>query len=123
MDDFVNPNNMNFDDNIFNPSNNDCFINEKEIHIYKQKRGGRKYDTIIQGFQLSENEEVNKSESKKFITMVKKKFGKGGCQKIMEDFDKVIPVFTFQGDIQEEIQDILIKDFNKNEDKIILHGE
>jgi translation initiation factor 1 (eIF-1/SUI1) len=125
MDDFINPNSMDFNDNneILNLNSNISFIDENEIHIYKQKRGGRKYDTIIQGLKLSSDEETNKTESKKFISFIKKKFGKGGCQKMLEDFDKDEPVFIFQGDIQDKITEIIITNYGKPESNIILHGE
>ena len=90
---------------------------KNEIHIHKQLRNGKKCNIIIQGLNFS-----TKQENKDFILKIKSKFGVGGCQKTMEEIDKINPVFVFMGDIRDKIRDLLIKDYGKEDEFIIYHG-
>jgi len=87
-----------------------------EIHMYKQARG-RRSDTIISGLQFK-----TKDESKAFILNIKKKFGIGGCQKMMEDMDKDFPVFVFTGDLRDKIIKILVDSYKYDPKLIKKHG-
>jgi translation initiation factor 1 (eIF-1/SUI1) len=87
-----------------------------EIHMYKQARG-RRSDTIISGLQFK-----TKDEAKAFILNIKKKFGIGGCQKMMEDMDKDFPVFVFTGDLRDKIIKILVESYKYDPKLIKKHG-
>ncbi len=106
-----------FNSGFYNPENE---LNEKygsEIHMHRVSRGTRKCDVIIQGLQFKTPE-----ESKTFITTISKKFGISGCVKIMEDYDKKNNVYVFTGDKRDEIVEILVKNYNKDNDFIKYHG-
>ena len=89
---------------------------DNEIHIYKQSRG-RKSDTIISGLIFE-----NKDDTKLFLSSCKKKFGIGGCHKMLLEINKDMMVFVFTGDMREKIKKLLINDYSKNEDLIKVHG-
>ena len=88
----------------------------KEIHMYKHARG-RRSDTIISGLDFETKDKV-----KIFISTIKKKFGIGGCQKMMEDMDKDKPVFVFTGDLRDKIIKILVEDYKFDSKLIKKHG-
>jgi translation initiation factor 1 (eIF-1/SUI1) len=107
----------NFNQQFYNP---EIELDEKysnEIHMHRVSRGTRKSDVIIQGLIFKTNE-----ESKAFVSLVSKKFGISGCSKIMEDYDKKNNVFIFTGDKRDEIADILVKTYNKDNEFIKYHG-
>lgn len=89
---------------------------DHEIHIYKQSRG-KKIDLIITGLEFS-----NKDATKTFMSVVKKKFGVGGCHKKMPELDKDKPVFVFTGDLTQKIKTLLISDYGKSDNLIKIHG-
>lgn len=88
-----------------NPSNNEKIISYNEIHMYKQARG-RNTDTVIVGLLFN-----SKDNSKSFVSSIKRKFGIGGCQKIMEEMDKENPVFIFTGDNRDKIIKVLVENY------------
>jgi translation initiation factor 1 (eIF-1/SUI1) len=96
--------------------NTNININNNEIHMYRQARG-RRCDTIISGLKFE-----NKEETKNFISLIKKKFGIGGCQKTIENVDKNNPVFVFTGDLRDKIIKMLIEDYNYEPKLIKKHG-
>lgn len=96
-------------DNIDTDNNNDVnknIISYNEIHMYKQARG-RKSDSVIVGLKFN-----TKDNAKIFVSFIKQKIGISGCQKTMEDMDKVNPVFVFTGDSRDKIIKILIEKYN-----------
>lgn len=108
---------INFDQEFYNPENE---LNEKysnTIHMHRVNRGARKCDTIIIGLLFNSNE-----ESKKFITLVSKKFGISGCHKKIEEYDKKNNVYIFTGDKRDEIANILVTTYDKDFDFIKYHG-
>lgn len=106
-----------FNNEFYNPENelNDKYSNE--IHMHRVNRGARKSDVIIQGLIFKSNE-----ETKEFISTVSKKFGISGCSKMMPDYDSKNKVFVFTGDKRDEIKDILINTYNRDEEFIKYHG-
>ncbi len=124
MSDIINKNIIN-DNTMDNNAKDDSIQNQEcidtnsinnEIHMYKQARG-RRSDTIISGLQFK-----TKDESKSFILNIKKKFGIGGCQKMMEDMDKDFPVFVFTGDLRNKIIKILVETYKYDSKLIKKHG-
>lgn len=106
-----------FNNEFYNPETE---LDEKysnEIHMHRINRGARKSDVIIQGLSFKTNE-----ETKEFISSVSKKFGISGCYKILKDYDNKNKVFIFTGDKREEIRNILINDYNKDDEFIKYHG-
>jgi len=96
----------NFNEEFYNPETE---LDEKylsKITIYKVVRG-RKSDIIIKGLVLKTIE-----ENKKFISLISSKFGIGGCQKIIKEYDEINKVFVFTGDKREEIKKIIISNYN-----------
>jgi translation initiation factor 1 (eIF-1/SUI1) len=89
---------------------------DRDIHMYKQARG-RNTDTVISGLKFE-----SKEEAKLFVSSIKKKFGIGGCQKMMEDMDKDNPVFVFTGDLRDKIIKILVEDYKYDPKTIKKHG-
>ena len=87
-----------------------------KIHIHKQLRG-RKCMSIIQGLSFN-----SKEESKTFLSTITKKFGIGGCLKKLDNIDESNEVFVFTGDCREKLKELLVSDYSKTSDNIILHG-
>lgn len=106
----------NINENITGQEYNETKTMDREIHMYKQARG-RNTDTIISGLSFSSKDEV-----KKFVSYIKKKFGIGGCQKMMEDMDKDEPVFVFTGDLRDKIIKILVDEYKYDSKLIKKHG-
>ena len=109
--------NNEFNNGFYNPENE---LNEKysnEIHMHRVNRGARKSDVIIQGLIFSKTE-----ETKEFITLVSKKFGISGCCKMVQDYDTKNKVFIFTGDKRDEIREILITNYNRDDEFIKYHG-
>ncbi len=107
----------NFNDTFYNPETelDNKYLNE--IHMHRVNRGSRKHDIIIQGLVFDTNE-----ETKAFITLISKKFGINGCNKMSLDYDTKNSVFIFSGDKRDAIRDILIESYGKDEDFIKYHG-
>lgn len=104
-----------FNSQFYNPETE---LEEKysnEIHMHKVKRGTKKHDIIIQGLQFKTTE-----ESKEFISIIKTKFGINGCCKTLENFCNKVYIFT--GDKRDEIKNILIEKYDKDENFIKYHG-
>lgn len=104
------------DSDILNQEQVNTITNNKEIHMYKQARG-RHTDTVISGLQFDTKDTTNA-----FITLIKKSFGIGGCQKTMEDIDKDNPVFVFTGDFRDKIINILVENYKYDSSLIKKHG-
>jgi len=107
----------NFDQQFYNPETD---LDEKysnEIHMHRVNRGARKHDIIIQGLLFKTTEEI-----KAFITLVSKKFGISGCNKILPDYDSKNNVFIFSGDKRDEIKNILVNTYDKDSEFIKYHG-
>ena len=105
-------NNPNFDEDDLN---NNSFFND-EIHIYKQKNKN-KHSIIVSGLTFKKNDEYND-----FLKNVKKKFGIGGCHKIVENISLDIKCFIFNGNYEDKIKDYIIKELKIDEDIIKIHG-
>jgi translation initiation factor 1 (eIF-1/SUI1) len=103
-------------DDIVETEQNEEKMMNKEIHMYKQARG-RHSDTVISGLKFE-----TKEMTKTFISSIKKKFGIGGCQKMMEDIDKVNQVFVFTGDLRDKIIKILVEEYKYDLKLIKKHG-
>jgi translation initiation factor 1 (eIF-1/SUI1) len=103
-------------DDIFTQEQTNTKTINNEIHMYKQARG-RHCDTVISGLKFE-----TKEETKTFISTIKKKFGIGGCQKLMEDINKDEPVFVFTGDLRDKIIKILVEVYNYDSKLIKKHG-
>lgn len=106
-----------FDNEFYNPETE---LDEKysnEIHMHRINRGARKSDVIIQGLSFKTNE-----ETKEFVTLVSKKFGISGCCKMLPDYDDKNKVFIFTGDKRDDIREILIKNYNRDDEFIKYHG-
>ena len=119
MCDPINENIINEDiinEDIINEESYDTESINKEIHMYKHARG-RRSDTIISGLEFE-----TKDKAKTFISSIKKKFGIGGCQKMIEDMDKDKPVFVFTGDLRDKIIKILVDDYKYDPKLIKKHG-
>ena len=107
----------NFNQTFYNPETE---LNEKysnEIHMHRVSRGARKCDVIVQGLTFKTGE-----ETKTFITTVSKKFGISGCYKMLPDYDAKNNVFIFTGDKRDEIRNILISSYDKDDEFIKYHG-
>ena len=87
-----------------------------EIHMYKQSRG-RNTDTVISGLIFKNN-----NDAKFFISFIKRKFGICGCQKMMEEIDKINSVYVFTGDFRDKISKILINNYNVDPNIIKKYG-
>jgi len=106
----------NFEDKFYNPETE---LEEKysnEIHLHRVSRGTRKCDVIVQGLVFK-----NDDESKEFIKTVKK-IGVSGTHKMMEDYDNKNKVYIFAGDKRDEIVQILVDKFNRDNNFIKFHG-
>jgi len=110
---------MDNDEIIFNNSYNninlDIFDQKKtfnnKIHLRYYQRNKRKTITIIEGL-----DDYN-LDLKKFIKFIKKKYCCSGCKK-KDDDNKTI--LQFQGDLRNEIHNLLKNTYNIEE--IIIHG-
>ena len=105
----------NFDD--FNNTNNFDVDFGEDIHIHKYIRNAKKCTTIISGLEFKDPKDV-----KDFLTKVKVKFGIGGCQKTVEEISSKNLVYVFMGDYREKIKQFLVKEYNKDESCIKIHG-
>lgn len=107
----------NFGESFYNPETelDEKYLNE--IHMHRVNRGAKKHDIIIQGLIFKTNE-----ETKAFITLISKKFGINGCNKSLPDYDPVNNVFIFSGDKREDIKNILVETYGKDEEFIKYHG-
>jgi len=104
-------NEKNFEDDF-----NDNNFNDN-IHIYKQIRNARKCQTIINGLTFK-----NPQDEKEFLSKVTKKFGIGGCKKKVEEINSHNLVYVFMGDYRDKIKQFLIKEYNKEDSCISIHG-
>jgi translation initiation factor 1 (eIF-1/SUI1) len=123
----------NWEDDFLDPSKEFEDISNNIIEISTQDRG-RKKTTVIVGLELK------KEEEKQFLTQVKKKVaGSGSKKKVLaeeleggsykKDKSKKgqpkpkdalkVEIFIFTGDCKEEIREILINNFNIDEEKIV----
>ena len=107
----------NFGEQFYNPEKelDDKYLNE--IHMHKIMRGARKSDVIVQGLVFASID-----DTKKFISTITSKLGVGGSHKMIKEYDTVNKVFLFSGDKRDEIKDILVNDYGKEEEFIKYHG-
>ena len=107
----------NFENQFYNPEKelDNKYLNE--IHMHKIMRGTRKSDVIIQGLIFESLE-----DAKKFVSTVTSKLGVGGSYKMIKEYDTVNKVFSFSGDKRDEIKDILVNDYGRDEEFIKYHG-
>ena len=106
----------NFGEQFYNPETELENKYSNEIHLHRVSRGTRKCDVIVQGL-IFKNEE----DSKEFIKLVKK-IGVSGTHKMVEDYDKKNKVYVFSGDKRDEIAQILIEKFDRDDEFIKYHG-
>lgn len=107
-----------FNLNFYKPEDDLDYQFDNDIHIHKHMRGGgKKCNTIISGLNFK-----NKEETKEFLSKITKKFGIGGCQKIVTEIDEKNTVLVFTGDYREKIKTLLIEEYNKDEESIKIHG-
>ena len=90
---------------------------EKKINIYLKKKTKKKYTTSISNLPLTITEEKN--GYKKYLKYLKKKLNCNGT--IKNDKEYGIVVFL-QGNYSDVIVNLLKKDFNLDDNDIILHG-
>lgn len=107
----------NFGNEFYNPEKELDNKYSNEIHMHRVNRGARKSDVIIQGLIFKSNE-----ETKEFLSSVKTKHGINGCYKMLPDYDNKNKVFIFTGDKRDEIKEILISNYNRDEEFIKYHG-
>ena len=107
----------NFGEEFYNPETELENKYSNEIHLHRVSRGTRKCDVIVQGLIFKSNE-----QSKEFVKLVSKKFGVCGCHKMMEDYDKKNKVYIFTGDKRDEIAQILIEKYDRDDEFIKYHG-
>lgn len=108
---------MSWNNNFYNPENELETKYSNTIHMHKVMRNGKKSNIIVQGLVFS-----NETDIKDFISKISTKCGTGGSYKMMEDYDKKNKVFMFNGDKREQIKQVLMSDYGKEEDFIKYHG-
>ena len=103
------------DDELWNDNEDDLndFDNIIHIHVHKIKN---KNVTVIDGLKFTDL-----NESKQFITLIKKKFGIAGYESEIKKINENDKVFVFSGDNRNKISNILIDQYNKNEENIEIH--
>lgn len=89
---------------------------DNEIHIYKNIRG-KKCDTVISGLLFKK-----KDETKDFLTNIKKRFGVGGCYKMIPEINKTDMVYVFMGDYRDKIRNVLINEYDIKREMIKMHS-
>ena len=107
----------NFDNEFYNPEKELDNKYSNEIHMHRVNRGARKSDVIVQGLIFKSSE-----ETKEFLSSVKTKHGINGCYKMLADYDNKNKVFIFTGDKRDEIKEILINNYNRDDEFIKYHG-
>lgn len=108
--------NMDFGEQFYNPEKD---LNQKyldEIHMHKIMRG-RKCLIIVQGLVFPSD-----TEAREFITKISSKHGTGGSYKMNLEYDDKKKIFIFNGDKRDEIRDMLVQDYGKDEEFIKYHG-
>jgi translation initiation factor 1 (eIF-1/SUI1) len=90
-------------------------LNEK-IHIHLQVKTARKCITIIDGLELTPEEE------KTFLKMAKTKFATSGYKKLMTEYNEKAEVYCFFGDKRYDFVELLKSKFGKRDDIIHVHG-
>ena len=78
-------------------------------------------DTIV-SLLRNKNFEISQDDAKKFLSIVTSKLGIGGSHKMIKEYDSVNKVFSFSGDKRDEIKDILVNEYDKDEEFIKYHG-
>ncbi len=86
------------------------------IYIHRRKRNGTKYNTYLQNFNL------DKEESKIFMSNIKEIINSSCSLKKDKEFDEEKKVYIFNGDCQEIIKNILVKEYKIDEDRIKFSG-
>ena len=107
---------------ILNLKSNNSFAKEFEdalnekIHIHLQVKTARKCITIIDGLELTPEEE------KTFLKKAKTKFATSGYKKLMTEYNESKEVYCFFGDKRYAFVDLLKSDFGKIDDIMQVHG-
>jgi len=107
----------NSNNTFYNPENDLDQKYSNEIHMHRVNRGARKSDVIIKGLVFKTNE-----ETKEFISLISSKFGINGSYKMNPLYDEKNKVFIFSGDKRNNIKEILITNYNKDEEFIKYYG-
>ena len=102
-------------DDILNQEQADTKTINKEIHMYKQKIGN-KCVTIIQGLIFK-----TEKEQTQILTAIKKKFGIGGCYKIVSQ-NETTKSYLFNGYYGDKIKKYLVDELKIDEANITSHG-
>ena len=90
---------------------------QNKINVYLKQRTKKKYTMSISNLPLKISEEKN--EYKKYLKYLKKKLSCNGTVKNDKEHGMIV---FLQGNYINIIKDILKKDFNLDNDDIILHG-
>jgi len=103
------------DSELWNDVEEDLNDFDNIIHIYSHKIKN-KNTTVLNGLKFND-----KTESKQFITYIKKKFGIAGYEAFIEKINDKNNVCVFSGDYREKIKDVLINEYNKSDENIEIH--
>lgn len=88
-------------------------LNATKVHIRITKRNARKSICTIEGLTMELN------ELKDLLKTMKKKFA---CNGSIEKDEKLGNVLQLQGDIREQAKELLVKNYDFQEENIITHG-
>lgn len=95
----------------FNTDNSELILKEK-INIIKQQRNGKKCNTYIENFA----DNLEKSDIKKFLRIIKKNKCCNGS------YDSEKKIIQLQGDCVDFIKELIINQYDYNEDEITIKG-
>jgi translation initiation factor 1 (eIF-1/SUI1) len=90
-------------------------INEK-IHLHLMAKAGRKCLTVIDGLELSSEDE------KKFLKLGKSKFSTTGYKKLMPEYNSKSEVYCFFGDHRNAFVELIKKEYGKQDNVFHIHG-
>ena len=85
---------------------------KEKISIIKQQRNGKKCNTYIENFTSN----LEKSDIKKFIKTVKKNKCCNGS------YDSEKKIIQLQGDCVNFVKELIINNYDYNQDEIIIKG-
>ena len=114
MDDILNLNtNNSIEDDLYNKEKKSY----NKINIYLKQRTSKKYTMSISNLPLKIDGKIN--EYKKYLKYLKKKLNCNGTYKNDKEYGMII---FLQGNYSDKIKEIIKKDFDLDDDDIILHG-
>ncbi len=90
-------------------------INEK-IHLYLMSKAGRKCLTVIDGLELTPEQE------KGFLKLGKTKLCTTGYKKLMLEYNNKTEVYCFFGDHRNSFAELIKKEYGKSDDLFHIHG-